>query len=198
MASREAQKIAEMCWESYVPLVEKAVRGKARAADWALLNKLLLEDYDSHTEVGLGDTPYLLEALVWRMVVLVSRRHWEDDLYEAVSAGVWDQILAMQVWEKHYPELVRPICLEASLERAQRLKRQLLRWISNLHDGELYHFSFEEFAKGVVAAVRRRHVAFLSQIERRCAVYKEELMAAAWAPARVERWLEAGANLEDC
>lgn len=31
---------------------------------------------------------------------------------------------------------------------------------------------------------------------RRTARFKEELIAAAWAPARVERWLEAGVELE--
>jgi hypothetical protein len=30
----------------------------------------------------------------------------------------------------------------------------------------------------------------------RSAAVKEELVAAAWAPARVERWLEAGLELE--
>jgi hypothetical protein len=32
----------------------------------------------------------------------------------------------------------------------------------------------------------------MKKAKKRCAVIKEELMAAAWAPARVERWVEAG------
>ncbi len=36
----------------------------------------------------------------------------------------------------------------------------------------------------------------MERLQARCAALKEDLMAAAWAPARVERWLEAGVELE--
>jgi hypothetical protein len=32
----------------------------------------------------------------------------------------------------------------------------------------------------------------IKKAKKRCAVIKEELMAAAWAPARVQRWVETG------
>ena len=32
----------------------------------------------------------------------------------------------------------------------------------------------------------------------RSAIIKEELVAKAWHPSRVERWLEAGIDIEDC
>jgi hypothetical protein len=40
--------------------------------------------------------------------------------------------------------------------------------------------------------LRRQRVEEKRRALARCAAIKEELMAAAWAPARVERWLEAG------
>lgn len=36
----------------------------------------------------------------------------------------------------------------------------------------------------------------MERLQARCAAVKEDLIAAAWAPARVERWLEAGVELE--
>jgi hypothetical protein len=44
--------------------------------------------------------------------------------------------------------------------------------------------------------VRRLHKDILAKAKARCARYKEELIAAAWAPARVEKWVEAGVDLE--
>jgi hypothetical protein len=197
-STREKQRIVEMCWESYAPLVERAVRGIARPADWAQLDKLLCEDYPDHAEMALGGRPYILESLLYRMIVFVKRRGWEDQLYNALESGLWDRILDLKVLEHEYMELVRPASLEAAVERAGRVRKLLRKWISNLHDGELYHFVYEELERGIVGAVKRRHVAFYARIEKRCAVIKEELVAAAWAPVRVERWIEAGANLEDC
>jgi Leucine-rich repeat (LRR) protein len=52
---------------------------------------------------------------------------------------------------------------------------------------------------GFLARLRTAEEAVTRErIVSRCAAIKEDLMAAAWAPARVERLLEAGMDLDDC
>ncbi len=41
----------------------------------------------------------------------------------------------------------------------------------------------------MLPGVRRRHLEFLQRAATRCAVYKQDLMAAAWHPRRVEAWI---------
>jgi hypothetical protein len=50
----------------------------------------------------------------------------------------------------------------------------------------------------VEAALRRSQEAGRAAQRQRMEGLREELMAAAWAPARVERWVEAGIEFDDC
>ncbi len=62
-----------------------------------------------------------------------------------------------------------------------------------------FHWRFNEPQDLVMEAAVTEWVNLYSgniAIER-CLTYKEDLMAAAWAPERVLRWLEAGIEMED-
>jgi hypothetical protein len=48
----------------------------------------------------------------------------------------------------------------------------------------------------LVGFLKRVHKRLGAQLRKRCGVYKEELMMAAWAPRRIQRWLDMGYNLE--
>lgn len=58
---------------------------------------------------------------------------------------------------------------------------------------ELYDLYEINKKDGVVqSSLRRAFSVHAATIKKRCAVYKEDLIAAAWAPSRVEKWLERG------
>jgi hypothetical protein len=62
---------------------------------------------------------------------------------------------------------------------------------------ELYDLCEINKKDGVVQrSLRRAFSVHAAAIEKRCAVYKEDLIAAAWAPSRVEKWVENDIELE--
>jgi hypothetical protein len=48
----------------------------------------------------------------------------------------------------------------------------------------------------LVKFLKKFHKRTANGVRTRCAVYKEELMAAAWAPRRIQRWLDMGYDLD--
>ncbi len=62
-----------------------------------------------------------------------------------------------------------------------------------------FHYRFNEPRSEAMEAAITEWVNLYSGnlVIERCLVFKEDLMAAAWAPERVLRWLEAGIEMED-
>jgi hypothetical protein len=62
---------------------------------------------------------------------------------------------------------------------------------------ELYDLDEINKRDGIVqSSLRRAFSVHAAAIREHCAVYKEDLIAAAWKPQRIEKWLEGGVDLE--
>jgi hypothetical protein len=58
---------------------------------------------------------------------------------------------------------------------------------------ELYDLYEINKRDGIVqSSLRRAFSVHAATIKKRCAVYKEDLIATAWKPRRIEKWLERG------
>jgi hypothetical protein len=183
--------ITQLCWDSYFPILKRIVSARASANDWNQLDKLLLEDYEDL------ENSKLLETLLRVCVRLVATNRLEDRFYNAVEDGLVDRLFSLQVWERDSPQLYLATSQEAAKELGACLKNSLHTYVSRLHDYELFHCAYEEFYRAIPKAILRRHAALRQRMERRCKIFKEELIAAAWHPARVSAWLDAGLELED-
>lgn len=65
--------------------------------------------------------------------------------------------------------------------------------VSILEEEDLYiEPQLDTFYLAVRSAGRELYWDFLEEMAERLAIYKEDLIAAAWHPKRVEKWLEAG------
>ena len=51
-------------------------------------------------------------------------------------------------------------------------------------------------ANPITCFVLKFHKKTAGAIRKRCCMYKEELMMAAWAPRRIQRWLDMGYDLD--
>ena len=120
-----------------------------------------------------------------------------DQLYEALQAGLIRTLLSFRAVQEEFPGLSCPSDLASLEDSFNRYRKRLLRDLDHWNDGELYHFAFQEFVDSILPEVRRRHAASYALVRARCESYKEELIAAAWHPTRVERWLQAGMELEN-
>jgi hypothetical protein len=56
----------------------------------------------------------------------------------------------------------------------------------------MYMPQWQEYAEAVREMMRCGFSFNAASIRDSCAVYKEELMKTAWAPSRIEKWLECG------
>jgi hypothetical protein len=100
------------------------------------------------------------------------------------------------VLERVVTFLSRPSCRQilysAKLEKLFEVFREIIRiyaesWTELYDLGEIYR------ADGLIqTGMRRAFSVNASAVRARCAVYKEELMKVAWAPSRIEKWLERG------
>ncbi len=137
--------------------------------------------------------------LYWLLMRALAVAHTDssgDALYEALEAGLIRKIFSFQVVQEEFPGLSRPSDLSTLLPLFQAYRTKLLHALDAWNDGELYHFAFQQFVDSIIPEVRRRHKNSYAAIQKRCAQYKEELIAAAWHPTRVSKWLEAGAELD--
>jgi hypothetical protein len=158
------------------------------------MDKSAKADHDDVLEAS-GNTT----MLYWLLVRALAVAHADgkgDALYEALEAGLIRKLFSFQVAQEEFPGLSRPSDLATLLTPFQAYRKKLLHALDVWNDGELYHFAFQQFVDSIVSEVRRRHKNSYAAIQKRCAQYKEELIAAAWHPTRVARWLEAGAELD--
>lgn len=193
--SVETKRISAMAWQSYRPLLVKIAAGHATKATYAQLDKLILEDYEDHREARGGRHPQMLITLLLTIAAHVISAG-KEDLLADTAEGIVRNVLAMSFVEKDMPAVVAPFSDAEVIAAAKPLRKDVLGWLDRRHGGEMYHFALAEFADAIVPAVRARHAAFRAKIQARCDTLRPELMAAAWAPARVERWMEAGIELE--
>jgi hypothetical protein len=68
----------------------------------------------------------------------------------------------------------------------------LRRFMDEIHDGELGLAVEEDFIKNIDAWFRQRRTAFYEEQQARMNVIRTDLMAAAWHPNRVAKWLDTG------
>lgn len=138
----------------------------------------------------------LLEAIL----LLIPNVAWNkpDELYHSIEfRGLIRQLFAVPSFQEGLArELTEPLDLAAALKRMELLRADMHAQLDRTYDGELYPAAFMDVIRASEQEVRRRHAAIFTKAKARCARYKEELIAAAWAPARVERWVEAGIDLE--
>lgn len=57
-------------------------------------------------------------------------------------------------------------------------------------------YALDDPAHPLLGFLKRFHKRLGNTIRKRCSLYKEELIAAAWAPKRIQRWLDMGYDLE--
>lgn len=118
-------------------------------------------------------------------------------LYDAVhDHRIVAILLQLEAVHRDHPELANPAEFTARLATARTISKQLKRWLSDIHDGELYLAVYEDLADSLVTTIKQQQAAFFEAVKRRCGLYKEELIAAAWHPRRVEAWLAAGVEIE--
>ena len=126
-----------------------------------------------------GDSCYIVfKSIVLRTIILRE---------VAAPAAVLERVVTF---------LSRPSCRQvlysSKLAKLFEIYREIIHvyaagW-SELHDlGEIYR------SDGLIqTALRRAFSVNAATIRERCSIYKEELMMAAWAPSRIEKWLEGG------
>jgi hypothetical protein len=99
-----------------------------------------------------------------------------------IGAGVWrlPELLAEPLFDPLFPLDRDPLQVWPEL-RVRLLETQV---------EDFYRQDFLETLEAFIPGVRRRHLEFLNCVAApRCAVYKQDLMAAAWHPRRVEAWI---------
>jgi hypothetical protein len=169
------------------------------------LNELLVADHEHYRNAvdfeeespGTPSRHRLLFFDVFLQFLAISfNLKKEDQLHELTEGGVVDQLLTLPFVAEHLPELATPWVLADALKIVHEYQRNLYRNLDFWNDGELYHFALADFIKSLEGAVKRRRKAFYERAKQRCGRYKEELIAAAWAPRRVEAWLAAGMEVD--
>jgi hypothetical protein len=166
-------------------------RSAAAASILYEMDKSAKADRDDVLEASGGK----YTMLYWLLIRALAVAHTDsrgDTLYEALEAGFIRKLFSFQVVQEEFPGLSRPSDLATLLPTFQAYRAQLLKALDAWNDGELYHFAFQQFVDSIVPEVRRRHKNSYAAVQKRCAQYKEELIAAAWHPSRVSKWLEAG------
>jgi hypothetical protein len=169
-------------------------------------NELLVADQQHYaeTDVDFEDEPpgtyrrLFFDLLILFLVNSLNQKK-EDQLYELNESGVMDQLLSIPFVAEQLPELATPWTLPDqtnALKIVHEYQRELYRNLDFWNDGEMYHFALADFVKNLEGAVKRRRQAFYDRAKRRCGRYKEELIAAAWHPRRVEAWLAAGLDVD--
>ena len=164
-------------------------------AQQALLTRLdreTMEDLDVIQEHSNMTYVLLSEALA-----AAQGSNAGDQLYEALQAGLIRRLLSFRAIQQEFPGLSRPSELSALETPFKAYQKKLLRLLDYWNDGELYHFALQEFVDSILPEVRRRYKASYAQVRARCGLYKEELIAAAWHPTRVAKWLDAGMEVEE-
>jgi hypothetical protein len=100
---------------------------------------------------------------------------------------------------KHYtlPESWRQLLFSTSLEQCFLEKADYIRRNAP-YAFEVWDPFHIQMINGLVHLfIKLFNSHHSNQIKKRCAIFKEELVATAWRPSRVEAWVEAGMNLED-
>jgi hypothetical protein len=120
-----------------------------------------------------------------------------DELYEALQAGLMRRLLSFRAIQQEFPGLSRPSELDALEPPFKAYRKKLLRLLDHWNDGELYHFALQDFVDRILPEVRRRHKKSYELVRARCGLFKEELIAAAWHPTRVAKWVNAGLDVEE-
>lgn len=191
-------------------LIEAALAsGSLVPGTLARLNELLVADHEHYRDAGIDvedespGTPSRHRLLFFdvflQFLAISFNLKKEDQLYELTQGGVVDQLLTLPFVAEHLPELATPWAMtdmDPALKIVQEYQRNLYRNLDFWNDGELYHFALADFIKSLEGAVKRRRKAFYERAKQRCGRYKEELIAAAWAPRRVEAWLAAGMEVD--
>ncbi len=191
----ERQRISTMAWKSYEPLIKEIATGRATAKTYAHLDKLILEDIEDHHAATAAK---VIPVLLWK--ILSSTMGYQQDhhhnlLYDAIhSHGIARHILEMRFIEKDIPLLTDP---RTCVDEAFRVRKRVQGWLENHHDGELYYAVYDDLLISFVAAAKTKAAAFKRQRELFQEAIRDELMAAAWHPRRVETWLKAGLEIED-
>lgn len=136
-----------------------------------------------------------LELFLRRLhLTLLNRRGFEDAFPDILHAGFARNLLVLPAVEVALPSSTP---LETTLKVWGAMKKRLIGYIYAMNGDELYHFAHGALHSAIEAELRKRHAAFYAQLRQRCAVYKEELMAAAWSPPRLAAALAAGVGVED-
>jgi hypothetical protein len=182
---------------TYYPDLRSLLRGAGPSHQaFRHLNRILLEDYaDLQTDILL---------LLLKMIIRITQQGGDPmmsgtdvTLYNAVhEKRIVATLLQLEAVQRDHPELATIADLPSRLATAKAISKQFKRWLSDIHDGELYLAVYEDLADSLVATVKQQHAAFLQSVKQRCNLYKEELIAAAWHPRRVESWLAAGVEIE--
>ena len=95
------------------------------------------------------------------------------------------------------PELWRQLLFSTDLEQCFMNKSEYIRQNAR-YAYEVWDPLHIQLPDGLVQLFIKEFNSYHSNpIKKRCAVFKEELIANAWRPSRVEAWVEAGVNLED-
>lgn len=138
----------------------------------------------------------LLEGILLNIPNAIAR--YPDELYVSIYQknliGMIFSIPALRTPETL--DYIEPTDLATSLKRVAQLRAEMENQLNRIFEGELYPAAFMDVIRETEEEVRRRYKAIFTKAKQRCACYKEELIAAAWAPARVERWVEAGIDIE--
>lgn len=95
------------------------------------------------------------------------------------------------------PESWRQLIFATAIEECFLQKSDSLRQTAP-YSFELWDPFHIQMPEGLVQNfIKEFNLYHSNQIKKRCAIFKEELVATAWRPSRVEAWVEAGMNLED-
>lgn len=142
------------------------------------------EDYDAPLELFLRRLH----------MTLLNRKGFEDTFPDILHAGFARNLLMLPAVEATLPSSTP---LETALKLWRAMKKRLIINIYAMNGDELYHFAHGALHSAIEAELRKRHATFYTGLRARCAVYKEELIAAAWSPTRLEAALAAGVAIED-